>query len=92
MVVATEVDHVIPRQEGGTDDRSNLQPLCHDHHSAKTMREANARRRGSVDANAGRRRMVVPGGYLTGGQSPPTESPCHHERTPSVPPIPVFLA
>jgi 5-methylcytosine-specific restriction protein A len=37
---ATEVDHIIPRGRGGTDARSNLQPLCKPCHSAKTMRES----------------------------------------------------
>jgi len=32
----TDVDHIIPRARGGTDDWSNLQALCHAHHSAKT--------------------------------------------------------
>ena len=36
---ATEVDHVIPKRAGGTDELSNLQGLCKSHHSAKTMRE-----------------------------------------------------
>jgi 5-methylcytosine-specific restriction protein A len=43
---ATDVDHIIPRRQGGTDDPSNLQALCHEHHSAKTMREMNRARRG----------------------------------------------
>ncbi len=34
-----EVDHIIPKALGGTDERSNLQGLCRSHHSAKTMRE-----------------------------------------------------
>jgi 5-methylcytosine-specific restriction enzyme A len=33
---ATDVDHIIPRSAGGTDDWSNLQALCHACHSAKT--------------------------------------------------------
>jgi 5-methylcytosine-specific restriction protein A len=33
---ATDVDHIVPRRQGGTDDQSNLMPLCHSHHSQKT--------------------------------------------------------
>ena len=39
IVLATDVDHIKPKAEGGTDDRSNLQPLCHSCHSVKTARE-----------------------------------------------------
>jgi 5-methylcytosine-specific restriction enzyme A len=39
-----EVDHRLPKSQGGTDDRSNLQGLCRPHHSQKTMRESVARR------------------------------------------------
>jgi len=33
---ATDVDHIVPRSAGGTDDWYNLQALCHACHSAKT--------------------------------------------------------
>ncbi len=36
---ATQVDHKIPRARGGSDDWSNLQGMCHKHHSSKTVRE-----------------------------------------------------
>lgn len=36
---ATDVDHIIPRSRGGTDDESNLQSMCHACHSRKTNRE-----------------------------------------------------
>jgi len=39
-----EVDHILPKEDGGTDDRENLQGLCKPCHSRKTMREQNARR------------------------------------------------
>ena len=37
---ATDVDHVVSRRRGGTDAESNLQSLCHRHHSAKTMKQS----------------------------------------------------
>jgi 5-methylcytosine-specific restriction protein A len=38
-VPATDVDHVVPLRRGGTHAASNLQSLCHIHHSRKTARE-----------------------------------------------------
>lgn len=35
---STDCDHIIPLPIG-TDDRSNLQGLCHKHHSIKTRKE-----------------------------------------------------
>lgn len=37
VVAATDVDHIRPRSDGGSDDDSNLQALCHACHSAKTF-------------------------------------------------------
>ncbi len=37
-VPATDVDHIISKREGGTDDENNLQGLCHACHSRKTAR------------------------------------------------------
>lgn len=36
---ATEVDHIVPLRAGGTNELSNLQPLCKSCHSRKTGRE-----------------------------------------------------
>jgi 5-methylcytosine-specific restriction enzyme A len=33
------VDHVVPKRRGGTDDDQNLQRLCHGCHSTKTAAE-----------------------------------------------------
>jgi 5-methylcytosine-specific restriction protein A len=33
------VDHLVPRSRGGTNDRANLQRLCHACHSRKTQAE-----------------------------------------------------
>lgn len=35
----TDVDHIVARAKGGTDEPENLQTLCHAHHSEKTYRE-----------------------------------------------------
>ncbi|HYG05331.1 MAG TPA: HNH endonuclease signature motif containing protein [Stenotrophomonas sp.] len=37
---ATQVDHIVPQAEGGTDDRVNLQAICDDCHKRKTEAEA----------------------------------------------------
>jgi 5-methylcytosine-specific restriction protein A len=34
-----QVDHIVPRHDGGTDDLANLQTLCVEHHGAKTRGE-----------------------------------------------------
>jgi 5-methylcytosine-specific restriction endonuclease McrA len=35
---ATDVDHVVPKVHGGSDDAANLQSLCGQHHRIKTSR------------------------------------------------------
>lgn len=35
-----EVDHIVPKAKGGTDDEGNLQVTCRDCHRDKTIREA----------------------------------------------------
>ncbi len=37
---ARQVDHIVPKTAGGTDDESNLQAICVQCHKAKTAREA----------------------------------------------------
>jgi len=41
---ATTVDHITPRAEGGTDDVTNLRPLCRSHHAKASGRYAAARK------------------------------------------------
>jgi 5-methylcytosine-specific restriction protein A len=38
-VPAQHVDHILPKNDGGTDEWENLQALCHSCHSKKTVRE-----------------------------------------------------
>ena len=40
VVEATVVDHITPLADGGTNDVTNLQPLCKPCHDRKTMRES----------------------------------------------------
>lgn len=41
---ATDVDHIVPDFEGGTDDDANLRSLCPPHHRRKTAAEGVAAR------------------------------------------------
>lgn len=43
---SAHVDHIVPLEEGGTDDDANLQVLCQADHGRKTMAEQ--RRRGRL--------------------------------------------
>lgn len=36
---AVHVDHIVSKRRGGTDERSNLQPLCQPCHNRKTAKE-----------------------------------------------------
>ena len=54
--LAVEVDHIRPKAQNGTDDLSNLQPLCRACHDAKTRREH------------GTRRLAGEGGAKSGGR------------------------
>lgn len=49
---ATVRDHIRNLADGGTDDDTNIQPLCHDCHDAKTQREAARGRGGQMSGRA----------------------------------------
>ncbi len=38
--LATDVDHIVPRSQGGSEDPENLQALCKSCHSKKTAHES----------------------------------------------------
>ena len=42
---ANQVDHIVPRAKGGTDDMDNLQALCKPCHDAKTKTETHMSKR-----------------------------------------------
>lgn len=41
LTVTNIVDHVKPKSQGGTNDPSNLEAICHGHHVIKTASERN---------------------------------------------------
>lgn len=41
-----QIDHIVPLEQGGSNEDSNLHPLCDDCHKAKTAGEATSRTRG----------------------------------------------
>lgn len=40
---SAHTDHIVPKRQGGSDERSNLQALCSACHSAKTLLEQNVK-------------------------------------------------
>lgn len=43
-IVATEVDHIVPLSQGGTNDIKNLQAICKKCHARKTFEETKGMR------------------------------------------------
>src|SRR5689334_6947250 len=46
VTLATQVDHITPKAEGGTDDQANLQAICEPCHETKTRAEMQRARGG----------------------------------------------
>lgn len=46
--LATQRDHIIPLAEGGLDDDSNTQGLCHECHEGKSLAESLRGRRRAI--------------------------------------------
>lgn len=57
LAQATEVDHIIERADGGTDDDTNLRAICEWHHARKTGRHGGRR---SGEARRARRDAAAP--------------------------------
>lgn len=45
---ATQVDHIMPKAKGGTDDLANLQSICTPCHEAKTLTDEGKRQRKTI--------------------------------------------
>ena len=48
---ATQVVHITPKANGGTDDEANLQAICKPCHDAKTMTDQGARAKQTIGAD-----------------------------------------
>ena len=48
LTIARQVDHIVNKASGGTDDLSNLQSICIDCHKAKTAKEGGVAKGQSV--------------------------------------------
>jgi 5-methylcytosine-specific restriction endonuclease McrA len=65
VTIATEVDHRLPKSQGGTDDDANLQSICSPCHKTKTATEKAGRHAaGAPDVGAGRGAPRKPAGGL----------------------------
>jgi 5-methylcytosine-specific restriction enzyme A len=61
---SSHTDHIVPKRQGGRDERSNLQGLCSACHSAKTLLEQRVRFTFLCDC-AARTRIAVEGNEVT---------------------------
>jgi 5-methylcytosine-specific restriction protein A len=53
LVEAREVDHIVNKASGGTDDPSNLQAICRECHRTKTISERRASRPNNLETQHG---------------------------------------
>ena len=45
VTAGTQVDHIVSKAQGGTDDDDNLQTICRDCHATKTITEQGKKRK-----------------------------------------------
>ena len=62
LTLATQVDHVTPKAEGGTDADDNLQAICAQCHASKSQAEAARGRNGKGSHHRRARRAGLTGG------------------------------
>jgi 5-methylcytosine-specific restriction protein A len=75
---STEVDHLIPKSQGGTDEEHNLRGICGGCHATKTADESRAARLGRRPADATRRNV---GGHAGQPASVTVHDPEGYHRT-----------
>lgn len=51
VTAATERDHIVPLFKGGSDDESNIQPLCTPCHEAKSLQDKGYRERQRIGSD-----------------------------------------
>lgn len=51
VTLATEVDHIKAKADGGTDDENNLRAICHPCHVAATCKQQGKKRRPAIGAD-----------------------------------------
>jgi 5-methylcytosine-specific restriction endonuclease McrA len=70
---ATDVDHIIPNSQGGSDADSNLQALCTWHHRRKSGREGGLASGQARTARAEAAKPLHPGLIGNTAEQPPEE-------------------
>jgi 5-methylcytosine-specific restriction protein A len=51
LLIATEIDHIVPKAKGGTDDLDNLQAISAECHQRKTLAENGKQARTVIGAD-----------------------------------------